>query len=306
MTIMLWLVMLLAAALQVQAAPVARSSAGVAPDLFWCPMHPNVRSAASGACPICRMALVPIPAPHIGEYRMEVTPLPAPRGRLSGLRIRIGYPDTGAPLASLFPQHGFALPPIVAVHEQPLHLFIVHRDLAFFAHVHPERRPDNTFEVRHDIPAGEYMVIADFLPEGGTPQTVQRAIVTPGYDLAARPRAVPGPSAATAVTATDVKVTMDARDLLAGKVASLRFTIADPKTGGPVADLEPYLAAPAHALLASSDLTFVAHGHPEGTDAGGPIVSFQFLVPAPGLYKVWLQVQRRGRVQTLPFVFEVK
>jgi hypothetical protein len=299
--------MLLAAALQAQAAPVPQSSAVVAPDLFWCPMHPNVRSAAAGACPLCRMALVPIPAPHIGEYRMEVTPLPAPRGRLSGLRILIAYPNTGAPLASLFSRHGFALPPLVAVHEQPLHLFIVSRDLAFFAHIHPEQRSDNTFEVRHDIPAGEYMVIADFLPEGGTPQTVQRAIVTPGYDAIGRaPALALRPTGPVPVQTGDVAVTMDANDLAVGKVASLRFTIKDSLTGAPVTDLEPYLAAPAHALLASSDLTFATHGHPEGTDAGGPVVTFEFLMPAPGPYKLWLQVQRRGRVQTLPFVFDVK
>jgi len=47
-------------------------------------------------------------------------------------------------------------------------------------------------------------------------------------------------------------------------------------------------------------------GHPDAQDPGSPTVTFDFLLPAPGPYKLWLQVQRRGRVQTLPFVFEVR
>jgi hypothetical protein len=239
---------------------------------------------------------------------MEVTPRPAARGGgLSGLRIEIGYPGTGAPTSALLADGRFSVLSFAAVHDKLLHLFVVSRDLDYFAHVHPEQKSGNTFEVRHDIPAGEYMVIADFLPEGGTPQTVQRAIVTPGYDAIGRaPALALRPTGPVPVQTGDVAVTMDANDLAVGKVASLRFTIKDSLTGAPVTDLEPYLAAPAHALLASSDLTFVTHGHPEGTDVGGPVVTFEFLMPATGLYRVWLQVQRRGRVQTLPFVFEVK
>ena len=47
--------------------------------------------------------------------------------------------------------------------------------------MHPDAKADGTVELRHDLRPGEYMLIADFLPAGGTPQLVQRAIVTPGY-----------------------------------------------------------------------------------------------------------------------------
>lgn len=33
------------------------------PETWWCPMHPDVRSSNAGTCPLCAMALVPIPAP---------------------------------------------------------------------------------------------------------------------------------------------------------------------------------------------------------------------------------------------------
>ena len=304
---MVWLVLLLTVAMQAQVVKPAQPSAVVAPDLFWCPMHPNVRSPVEGTCPICRMTLIAIPPVHIGEYRMAVTPVPASSGRgLSGLALRIAYPDTGAPVAA-FVRDGFLGPPFITVHDKKLHLFVVSRNLDFFAHLHPEQAADGTFTVRYDFPAGEYMVIADFLPAGGAPQTLQRAIVTPGYNPPARVAlAAPRPTGRAAVVAGDVSATMAVRDLVAGKAASVTFTISDSKTGTPVTDLEPYLGAPAHALLASSDLTFATHGHPAAEATSGPAVSFEFLMPTPGRYKLWLQVQRRGRVETLPFVLEVK
>jgi len=297
---MRWLVLLLSVALHAQtvpAVPATQAAATVAPDRFWCPMHPNVRSPLEGSCPICRMTLVPIPPPTVGEYRMDVTPHAAGRGGgFDGLRLAFYEPGSNRPA-----------PAFVTVHEKPLHLFIVGRDLEYFAHLHPEETGGATFDLRHDIPPGEYMVIADFVASNGTPQTLQRAIVTPGRNVSQPVRTpVPHASGAGAVTATDVKVTMEARDLAAGKFASLRFAVADATTGAPVTDMEPYLAAPAHVLLVSADLTYATHGHPDEENTRGPIVSFDLLMPVPGFYKVWLQVQRRGRVQTLPFVVQVK
>jgi hypothetical protein len=54
-------------------------------------------------------------------------------------------------------------------------------------------------------------------------------------------------------------------------------------------------------LLVRNDLSDVVHAHPEPVTTAGAI-SFHVLVPAPGDYKLWLQVQRAGRVITMPFV----
>lgn len=37
------------------------------PDRYYCPMHPDIRSADSGTCPICYMSLEPIPTSAPGE-----------------------------------------------------------------------------------------------------------------------------------------------------------------------------------------------------------------------------------------------
>src|SRR3954463_3716830 len=52
-----------------------------APDAFWCPMHPDMRSSVAGRCPLCLMELVPIPSPSIGEYGMDVAITPGATGR---------------------------------------------------------------------------------------------------------------------------------------------------------------------------------------------------------------------------------
>ena len=136
-----------------------------APDAFWCPMHPDIRSSTSGRCPLCAMELVPIPPPQLGEYRMDVAVTPGAGGRgASRLRMTLRDPVSNRPAS------GFT-----TVHEKLLHLFIIDRKLEFFRHVHPQLVGDGTFEWREALPAGEFVVIADFLPQGGRAQMLQRS-----------------------------------------------------------------------------------------------------------------------------------
>ena len=260
---------------------------------YWCPMHPDQRSAAPAACPICRMTMVAIPAMRIGEYRMDVEPLVSRLVRgFSGLRIVIRDPNTAAPVTSL-----------ETMHERPLHLFIVSRSLDYFAHVHPEPVPSGAFEVRHTIPSGEYMVVADFLPQGGSPQTLQRALVTPGANGFSKT-----PQLTTSVlkqTVRGIRADLVVADVVAGSNGHLKFSLTNATGGGPVADLEPYLASPAHLFIASADLTETLHAHPDEATEGGSKLTFDVTMPKPGGYKLWLQVQRGGSVITLPFTLVV-
>jgi len=48
------------------------------------------------------------------------------------------------------------------------------------------------------------------------------------------------------------------------------------------------------------------HGHPEGQASSGPDMVFRLVLPSPGVYKLWLQFQRKGRVVTVPFVLEAR
>src|SRR5205085_6535461 len=76
-----------------------------APDAFWCPMHPDVRSGTPGTCPICSMVLVAIPPTPLGEYRMDVRISPGRRGGLAGLRLSLYEPNTRARVVDLSVVH---------------------------------------------------------------------------------------------------------------------------------------------------------------------------------------------------------
>jgi hypothetical protein len=264
------------------------------PDVYWCPMHPDVRAPTEGTCARCGMALVAIAPPRIGEYKLDVTTLPRPGGGTSGFRFSVRDPETGDLVSRL-----------IDMHERPFHLFVVSRDLSQFAHEHPLPQPDGSFELRHGLDPGEYILFADFLPAGGTPQLVHRAIVTPGYlgTLFARPASL-APTASEQVV-SGLRITLEAAELKPLREATLRFQIADDASGAHVTDLEPYLGASGHLLIVRQDATAAIHAHPSGTPTKGPHVSFGAVFPTPGRYKLWVQVQRQNRVVTAAFVIDV-
>ncbi len=248
------------------------------PDAYWCPMHPDIRSGTAGRCPVCSMELVPMPAPAAGEYKLDVEVLKGPRGA-TGVRLAVRAPSSNA-LVTAFR----------VVHEKLLHLFIVSRDLDYFDHVHPDQQGDGTFLVVRDIPPGEHMLIADFLPTAATSQMVQRAVIVPGRGRSSPMRFDDG----------GLRVEMKAERLAAGREGRLTFTVTDAASGQPVTDLEPYLGAPAHMLIVRSDLSDAFHEHPE-EQVSGPAISFHPLIPAAGDYKLWIQFKRKGRVSTFSF-----
>lgn len=253
-------------------------------------MHPNERAATAIACPICKMTMVPIPPLRIGEYRMDVTGMPAPGGRgFSGLRLELRDPDSGAAVTSL-----------QSLHDYPLHLFVVGQDLEFFAHVHPSPA-GGAFRVRQPIPPGAHMVIADFMPAGGVPQLIQRMLVAPG--AGSRPALEPPALRAGPAVQRGSGVRIElAADLIAGKAGLLVFRLTNEKDGTPIRDLEAYLGAPGHVLIVSRDLTEVTHAHAEEWQNS---LTFDVILPVSGPYKLWFQFQRRGAVVTVPFVINV-
>ncbi|MEO5897190.1 MAG: heavy metal-binding domain-containing protein [Vicinamibacterales bacterium] len=262
-----------------------------AADLFWCPMHPDARRSAAGTCPICAMALVPIPPQRIGEYKLDVVAQRARRTGLTGLHLTVRDPQTNAKVTDF-----------VTIHEKTLHLFIVSRDLSYFAHVHPDPLRDGTFLLRHALPPGEYMLLADFLPNGGSSQMVPRALISPGPRRSSAPPRVATTGGDLTATVGGVRFSLEPKQVEPGREACLTITMSDEQTGAPVTDLQPFLGAPAHMLVVRADLSDAIHGHPEEIGTGGPTVTFHPLIPADGVYKVWIQIQRGGKVITAPFL----
>lgn len=259
---------------------------------YECPMHPEIQSAVPGTCPRCGMALLPRSADRAaGEYRMHLEtqwtfPLQA--------RLSMRFEDG----------RGSRVTSFESVHEQQLHLFIVSRDGKYFDHLHPVRRGD-MFEI--DVrfrEAADYMVFADFVPTGGTPQLLQQMIVTP-----AAKAGPPSDTAFAAVSGADrtqdgIAVHLEVEELRAGTPALLTFTVADAATGKPIQNLEPLLGATGHLFFANDDLTEAAHSHPLEMDRG-PRIRFLTRFALPGSYRVWLQLKRDGRVITVDYALQV-
>jgi heavy metal-binding protein len=265
---------------------------------YMCPMHPDVRGTAGDTCPRCGMNLVAAAGdytPYVLDF--SLTPRTLQPNRTTRVEFFVRSPATGAVVRRF-----------EAVHERVFHLFVVSRDLAYFAHVHPVLRPGGALDVDVTVPRpGPYQLIADFLPEGAAPQFLQRAVVTADYR---------GPLNATPALSVDlgdkidgnVRVHLTTPDPRARREQLLTFELRDPATGGAVTDLEPYLGANGHLLVVSDDFAAVFHSHPvaELSSAHGPTVVFQALFPRGGVYRLWAQFQRAGRVATVSYTVRIE
>jgi hypothetical protein len=180
-------------------------------------------------------------------------------------------------------------------HERRMHLIIARRDLTGFQHLHPEQADDGSWStpVRLDA-AGSYRMFADF-SHGGEAQTLATDLRVDG---AADLEDLPAP-ATSAVSDGGYDVRLDAGASAPGEEAHLRFQITS--RGEPVRT-EPYLGAGGHLVaLREGDLAFL-HVHPLSGDA----VEFGATFPTAGRYRLFLQFQHDGHVQTVAFTHEVR
>ncbi|MBW5445367.1 heavy metal translocating P-type ATPase [Cohnella sp. CFH 77786] len=189
-------------------------------------------------------------------------------------------------------------------HEKLLHLIIVSKDMAYFNHIHPEYKGQGEFTITNRFPSGgEYKLIADYVPSGGSKTTQMEWIKVEGD--AAEP--VPlTPDQTHSKVEDGVEATLQNDHPKAGEEFELNFTLADSKTKDPVTDLEPYLGAVGHVVILSADTERYLHVHPLDEKAKGTEAKFATEFPEPGVYKLWAQFQRGGKVFTVPFVFNVE
>ena len=266
---------------------------------FICPMDRDVKATSAGKCPRCGMKLVAnLPEPLEYHLDLRVTPS-APRvGQAAVLEFRVRHPKTGQPVREF-----------EIMHERLFHAFLISADLAGFAHEHPWMRPDGAFElaVKFDRLA-PYRVVADFYPKGGTPQFLAQTIFPQGAPLMPPPRLAPDLTPKTAANLR-VELVTEPAEPIAGQETLLFFRLT------PHADVETYLGAWGHLLSASDDLVDIVHDHPLYVDGVPPPdlrvpsptqIQFNLIFPRERNYRVWVQFQRAGVVNTAAFTIPVK
>ena len=208
------------------------------------------------------------------------------RGRTEQLRFRI-VDDRGATVRDFDVEH-----------TKRMHLIVARRDLATFQHLHPRMGADGTWTTPLRLnDAGSYRVFADF--SRGDEATTLAADLRVDGDAALEP--LPAPSS-IAKSDGGYDVQLDGADARAGEESELSFTVT--KNGIPVR-VEPYLGADGHLVaLRDGDLAFL-HVHP--SDHGeGDAIEFETTFPTTGRYRLFLQFEHEGRVQTVAFTQEVK
>jgi Heavy metal binding domain len=280
------------AALLLAAGVFAQTPAPPVPDpssqLVWvCPMDKDIRSLGPGNCPRCGMKLttdVPDPA----EYHMNL--LVTPRA-----------PEVNKPVHLVFDIHdpwkNNKVTKFTVVHEKLFHAFIVSEDLEFFVHDHPYWK-DNTFQYDTSFPkAGMYRILGDFFPEAATPQLIAQTVIVPGEP----PAPVKLKKDYSIKNGENLKVELETvpPEPIAGQNTQLRFLLSTSD------GLEKYLGAWGHMLAASDDLIDMAHTHPFIAD-GSTQIQFNLTFPRPRAYRVWVQFQRNGVVNTVHFDVPVK
>ncbi|MET7423945.1 hypothetical protein [Dactylosporangium sp. NPDC005555] len=213
---------------------------------------------------------VPGSAPAADGYAMAIDPY------TGGLSFRI----TGA--------GGRAVTRFDTVHEKPLHLIVVRRDLSGFQHVHPMMDADGTWRAPLTLPdGGPWRAYADFTATGGAATVLAADLDVPG------PRTTgPLPAPATSTVVDGYTVRLDTHD---------GVTLRVERDGRPVTDLQPYLGAAGHLVaIAQQDLAYL-HVHPKEPATGGPDVRFAVEGAAEGTHRLYFQFQHGGAVHTAEF-----
>ena len=256
------------------------------PIIYLCPMDPDVRSSQPGTCPRCGMKLTDH-IPDAAEYHLDISA--TPRNPKVGQRVDLRF-DVHDPWKDR-PVKNFQI-----VHEKPFHLFVVSQDMEFFLHQHPVWR-DDAFHYELEFPRpGLYRILGDFYPDGATPQLIPKSIMVPENGTS-KPMDDPHLQrdyAAKKDANMTVSLVTDPAVPIAGISTQMHFRIE------PGAGLEKLLGAWGHMLVASDDLIDMIHTHPFIAD-GGAQIQFNVVFPRPTAYRVWVQFQREGVVNTVHF-----
>jgi len=181
------------------------------------------------------------------------------------------------------------------LHERPLHLIVLSRNMVDYLHLHPTIDPNGHWTV--EVPAldpGSYRVFADFQPADGANLTLGADITVAGevvdFEL---------PEASNLADVDGYRVTMTGTPALGD--SELSFTVA---RDGQVVRTDPYLGAAGHLVaIRGGDLAYL-HVHPNEDDST-PVVTFTAEFPTAGMYRLFFDFSVNGTVRTASFTVDI-
>ena len=210
-------------------------------------------------------------------------------------------------------------------HGHLMHLFVLSPDLDRFWHLHPDETHTGGFQQRlPNLPGGKYELFADLVHATGVPETVTAKLET--SDINGSPLSGDDSAWSAGETpATRIVWVRGNAPLVPKKLTTFTFRVEDDK-GEQVRDLELYMGMPGHAIFVRRDRQVFAHVHPSGSasmaameiampsnashaqhaGATPSTVTFPFGFPAPGQYRIFVQIKRAGAIVTGAFDADVK
>ena len=178
------------------------------------------------------------------------------------------------------------------VHEKPMHVILMRKDLTYFDHLHP-RLEKNKWVVPYTFLApGEYRVWVDFTDDD-MQHLIDFDFVVSGETIREEPNRLDG-----------LHAEMHAPNHIStGEDISLDFSVSD--ENGPVPITETFLGADAHLIIVDETLEEFIHDHDMSADNDNTL-SFMPAFTKPGKHVAWVQFSVGGIDRAAPFVFQVE
>ena len=276
---------------------------------YRCAMHPEVVGSKGTSCPRCGM-------PLNSQVRLTLeatnTAIPA---RMVKARVQIDAPlQVGVRVMGHLTLTSLGGEPITPdqlreVHTRKIHLLIIDGSLTDYHHEHPTPSAvpgcyDFSFTPQKP---GTYRVWADVQPVATDVQEFAMTVIP--ADTRAEPLRIEPDCLTNTVNGLHYTIEFE-QPVKSGEPvqATLHVTQAD---GSGYGQLEPIMGAFAHIVGFRDDRTSALHIHPElarplhPNDRGGPDLRFRFYAAKPGFYRLFVQVQRNGQSEFVPFALNI-
>jgi hypothetical protein len=205
-------------------------------------------------------------------------------------------------------------------------VIIVRRDLSSIVHLHPSLTglgPDGKIRLKVTLPApGPYRAVIDVYPNTTGPQTNFQLFHPMRVAGAYHPKPLPPASDTSVVDGYRFTIVKSVPEQLQALNAGfLDMTVVGPD--GKPAVFTPWYGALAHAIFFRHGSLDYFHTHVcspkisgctailgttkvKGSSTTPGKLTVGVLVPAPGMWRLFLQTRADGRVVTAPFTLDVK
>jgi hypothetical protein len=276
---------------------------------YRCAMHPDVIGQEGAICPRCGMPLNSQVRLSSSLFNpMIATPIVNARVQTDA-PLQVGVKVNAHLILTSRRGGSITFDQLREVHTRRIHLLIIDGSLTDYHHEHPV--PSNV-PGRYDFSftpqkPGTYRIWADVQPVETDIEEFAMTVVP--ADTPAEPLQIEPDRLTNTVNGLTYSIQFE-KPVKSGEPVRGTLHIAGADGSG-FTQLEPVMGAFAHIVGFSENRTSALHIHPEiagpltASDRGGPDLYFRFYAARPGFYRLFVQIQRNGAAEFVPFALNV-